>query len=653
MRALKIAIWLLGINLYGQTTPESSIGYIDISAAQLSPDGKTALLTAGSSDSNASRAIRGVWMAHLGDHAEMALVPGIAGGASQIRWSPDGKRFAYIAGRAIWVHDISSGRPTRICDYQHPNSFLSKEGNRLSWSPNGSQLAFAGTVEPAPTPSDPVVVDRVLYKTRTGLSDNRRTHIYVVPAGGGTPRALTAGNYDEHSIDWGGDGTEIVFLSNREEDADKRLNYDIFAVNVKTGKERQITRTPGVEYGPVVSPDGRWIASAATSRAITTIDSVAEDTHIHVIPIEGGNGRDVNGALDRGSTSPQWAADGKTILYLASDHGKILIHSVPAKGGASQVLFDQPVQVHAYSAAAGHVLYVMSDPVHPPEAYLYTGTIKTAKISHFNESRKERFSAPEEFTYKSFDGAEVEGWLYPPLKPAASVPLILYVHGGPHGHFGYAFTPAIQVNATRGYATLTINPRGSTGYGQKFTDGTLGDWGGGDYKDLMAGVDSVLARHPEIDPNRMGITGASYGGYMTNWMITQTNRFRAAVAVASLSDLISFYATSLYQDLIHAEFNGFPWEGDHFSVLWTRSPLAHIAKATTPTLFLHGESDNDVHITQAEEMYTALRERGVEAELVRYPREGHGFHEPKHVVDARVRTLNWMDRYLGGIAGDK
>jgi dipeptidyl aminopeptidase/acylaminoacyl peptidase len=256
-----------------------------------------------------------------------------------------------------------------------------------------------------------------------------------------------------------------------------------------------------------------------------------------------------------------------------------------------------------------------------------------------------KLSNPQTVRFPSFDGTEIEGWLYPPVGESTRWPMILTIHGGPHGMFGYTFSASTQAYAGRGYAVLALNPRGSAGYGQKFSDGCVNDWGGGDYKDLMAGVDYALSKHP-IDAARMGVTGSSYGGFMTNWVVTQTNRFHAAVTSASLSNLISFYATSLYQDLIHVEFNGYPWERDNFATLWKWSPLAHVTKVTTPLLLLHGEQDNDVHITQAEEMYTALRQRGNEAVLVRYPREGHGFREPKHVLDSLRRTLDWMDRYL-------
>jgi dipeptidyl aminopeptidase/acylaminoacyl peptidase len=253
---------------------------------------------------------------------------------------------------------------------------------------------------------------------------------------------------------------------------------------------------------------------------------------------------------------------------------------------------------------------------------------------------------PDEFTYQSFDGTSIQAWVMrgAGCREDRKCPLILSVHGGPHGMFGWAFNANFQVYAARNFAVLYLNPRGSSGYGQKFSDGTINEWGGGDYKDLMLGVDEALKRYSWIDPNRLAVTGGSYGGFMTNWIITQTPRFKAAVAAASLSNLISFYSTSLYQDLIHAEFGGFPW--DNFELLWQWSPLRYVRQVQTPTLFLHGENDNDVHITQAEEMYMALKRRGVDSVLVRYPREGHGLREPKHRVDALERTLAWFEKYV-------
>jgi len=253
---------------------------------------------------------------------------------------------------------------------------------------------------------------------------------------------------------------------------------------------------------------------------------------------------------------------------------------------------------------------------------------------------------PENIRYRSFDGAEIEGWIMRPLAfdPNRKHPVILTIHGGPHGMYGYGFNHTNQVYAARGYAVLYLNPRGSNGYGQKFSDGCVSNWGGGDYQDLMKGVDHAISKYRWIDAARLGVMGGSYGGFMTNWVVTQTTRFKAAIAVASLSNLISFYSTSLYQDLVHVEFNGFPW--DNYDLLWKYSPLSHIKKAVTPTLLIHGEQDMDVHITQAEEMYMALRRRGIEAVMVRYPREGHGIREPLHRVDYLNRVIAWFDRFI-------
>ncbi|MGB8506915.1 MAG: S9 family peptidase, partial [Pyrinomonadaceae bacterium] len=294
----------------------------------------------------------------------------------------------------------------------------------------------------------------------------------------------------------------------------------------------------------------------------------------------------------------------------------------------------------------------VTDPTHPSEAWLFrpSSCINLVRLSNHNDAllRTLALAGPEEFWFKTSDGTRVQAWLMKPVNfrvaSSARYPLVLSIHGGPHGMSGYAFDSNFQAYAARGYAVLFINPRGSTGYGQRFSDGTFREWGGGDYRDLMAGVDEALGKNSWLDGERMAVTGGSYGGFMTNWIITQTPRFRAAVARASVSNLVSFYATSLYQDLIQAEFGGFPW--DDYDLLWRWSPLRYVRDARTPTLFIHGEQDNDVHITQAEEMYTALRRRGVESVFARYPREGHTFREPLHRQDALERTLAWFDKYL-------
>ncbi|HEV2691209.1 MAG TPA: S9 family peptidase [Bryobacteraceae bacterium] len=648
---LIVAIFSSSLSIVAAQRPFSAADTLTvktISDIAPSPDSKTILFSVATVDLVANKTTTQLFRI-AASGGDPVPVKGALDGAANVRWSPDGTRIVFIAKNAIHTLDIASGKLTRVCDYRRSNSFLTKAGNMLAWSPDGKQLAFAGTLEADPPVADPLVVTRILYKTRTSFSDNRRTHLFTVSASGGDPRAITTGSYDEHSIDWGGDGREIVFLSNHEPDPDAVLNYDIFAVNVQTRVVRQVTHTPGVEMEPRVSPDGRWIAYTATKGKITTIDSVAEDAHAWLVPSAGGTAKELNAPLDRRTSGIGWSPDNKSVVYTVGDHGSVLACRMFLSTGETSCAVGKGAQVGGLAAAPdGSLAFTMSKPDMPAELFhLDPDGREPRQLTHINTPlvAAHQLTPPEEVHFKSFDGTAVQGWLYPALNASGRTPMILTIHGGPHGQFGYAFNPQAQFYAGRGYAVLAVNPRGSSGYGQKFSDGSVNNWGGGDYKDLMAGVDHVLATHPNIDRDKLFVTGGSYGGFMTNWVITQTNRFKAAVSAASVSDLISFYATSLYQDLVHAEFNGYPWADDNYALLWKWSPLAHIKNATTPTMFLHGENDNDVHITQAEQMFTALRQRGIQAELVRYPREGHGFREPKHRLDSLTRTIEWFDRY--------
>ncbi len=593
--------------------------------------------------------------------------------ASNARWSPDSTKIAFLSKHngqtGLWVVSLEKREPRLVAEIGSTNFFITYAGEPLAWSPDSKQIAYISATEETASADDPRVIDRIQYKSRTSFSDHGHTHVFVTSIDRPEPRQLTAGGWYDHALSFNPNGEEIAFLSNREPDPDANNNSDIFAVDLR-GQVRQITTTKGCEYEPSWSPDGKWIAYTATKRDVTTIDSIAEDAHVWVTDSGGTNRRELTGDQDRRARSPHWASQGRSIYFLAGDRGATKLFLVPLEGGPVKDVFpriDDQVeapaepsnfpkksfQIGGFSNAGktpSVLVFTMSDGVSPAEVFIAPGAFGRTfeRISAHNEAvvRDYRLVEPEEINFKSFDGTRIQGWLMKPngWRAGRKYPLILSVHGGPHGMSGWGFNPAFQVYAARGYAVLFLNPRGSSGYGQKFSDGTLNEWGGGDYKDLMTGVDEALRRYPWIDQNRMGVTGGSYGGFMTNWIITQTPRFKAAVASASLSNLVSFYSTSLYQDLIHAEFGGFPW--DNYDLLWQWSPLKYVKQAQTPTMFLHGEQDNDVHITQAEEMYTALKRRGVESVLVRYPREGHGLREPKHRVDALERTLAWFDRFL-------
>lgn len=714
--------------------PADILRVANVSDAQMSPNGQWIVYTLSSVDED--KTLTTLWIARVSGEpfalrpipaptpqrrpgqyvdwpdtrAEIRPLLPAGWNGSNPRWSPDSNSIAFLSGRddqdGIWVVRIDKNdNPKFIAGVQSTNFFITYAGEPFAWSPDSRRIAYisakAETPEPPqsttarrpnePRPNDPRVIDRIQYKSRTSFSDNRRTHVWLTEVERPQPQQLTSGPFYDHAVTFSPRGDEIAFLSNHESDPDANNNSDIFAVDFG-GQTRQITQTKGCEYDPVWSPDGRSIAYTATRRDVTTIDSVAEDTHLWVIPAAGGAARELATDQDRRVRDPRWSPDSRSIIYLAGDRGYTTLFRTSTEGGRASrfslyTLDDQlaggfelpgskfrtesslpfalaqPFQITSFSVAnraqtvirgnAVEVAYplaiTLGDALRPVEVWAGLGSIvPMRRMTAHNDGlvRSLRFVAPEEINYASFDGTQIQGWLMRP--PGCSsdrkCPLILSVHGGPHGMYGWSFNASFQVYVARGYAVLYVNPRGSSGYGQRFSDGTINEWGGGDYRDLMAGVDEALRKNSWIDGNRLGVTGGSYGGFMTNWIITQTPRFRGAVASASVSNLISFYSTSLYQDLIHAEFGGFPW--DNFDLLWQWSPLRYVRQVQTPTLFLHGENDNDVHITQAEEMYMALKRRGVETVFIRYPREGHGLREPRHRLDALERTLSWFDRYV-------
>lgn len=573
-------------------------------------------------------------------------------------FSPDGKYDAFKSSGAdgtygVNVYDVAAGEYRFLAPVYESNAFLGHRASKnIVWSPDGSQIAYVSAEgEQEIDETAPRVIDRLLFKSRTYLSDNRRTHVFVVSVNGGEPRQLTFGTYDEHSIDWSPDGREIVFISNRAADPDDVHRNDVWAVDVASGAVRQITDTPAPEFAPRYSPDGQRIAYLGGIRPMNTRDSPMEDDQLWVVAAEGGMPSNLSGALDRRVRSFEWSPDGRHLYFRANDRGATHLFRVPATGGEIEPIVTGEVELTAFvvSPTQDRIVYGMVS--HEQPAELYVTTLDGAwhrQITHLQRPFTEYVSlaVPEEFWFESFDGTRVQGWLTKPnpFEGGRKYPLILTVHGGPHNAYTYSISWTAQYMAEAGYGVLEINPRGSIGYGQEFADGTLNDWGGADYRDLMAGVDYIVEHYNWVDGERLAVTGYSYGGYMTNWIITQTDRFRAAAAGGSISNLISFYGTSLYHLLIETEFPGELWE--NYDLLWDRSPLKHVANVSTPTLLFHGEDDYDVPVSQAEEFFVALRKLGVETELVRYPGMGHEFNSFRNVQDAFGRLVAWFDKYV-------
>ncbi len=642
---------------------------------QISPDGRTIVYAVTNND-QPDRPYSQVWQMDVATGSSRRL-GGDKDTASEPHFSPDGKRLAYFgrvtAGSGLIVANADGSSPEVIAPVEGTNHPLPSSGDRLSWSPDGRQLAFI-SARPGPEQDangDPMVITRYLYKPTaseggTRANDNRRLHIFIADAVSKAVRQLTDGNYYEHSIDWSPKGDEILFVSNRGRDPDRFFNYDVFAVQVGSGSVRRLSDTKSAEYYPKWSPDGRFVAFSGTKRPLTSSETTMEDTHVWVMAADGSGRREV-GTIDNRQGAPEWSRDGQHLYFTMQERGQVRLMRVPQAGGAPERLVAERGSVAAWTLAGdGALAYAFTSPTSPAELWLRAPSGETRAMTTLNRDAlgARTLGEVEAFTFRSFDGMEIEAFLTKPvgLAPTQKYPLIAMIHGGPHGQQGPGFNQKAQVYAAEGLASLMVNYRGSTGYGQKLADAIFQDQNGGEAKDVLAGVDAALAKYSWLDASRLGVEGGSYGGQLTNWLITQTDRFKAAIPAAGISNLVSFNYMAYYHDYLAVEFGAFPHEPFEpkngalwpkpsrprtiMDALWERSPLRYVSRVKTPTLFLHGENDNDVPIAEAEQFFIALKDVGVETVLVRYPREGHGIREVKHVEDTITRSLAWYRQHF-------
>ncbi|MFC1640105.1 prolyl oligopeptidase family serine peptidase [Gemmatimonadota bacterium] len=625
---------------------------------QLSPDGSTILYSITSRE-GLGRSSSRLWMYGLEDGSTRQL---LEGSGSSARWSPDGSFIAYIGAlgdrSGLIVVRADGSDPRLLTEVSGTNHPLPSSGERLTWAPDGSAIAFVSTTpgpESAEATGDPVVVTRYLYKPTaseglTRFNDNRRAHIFVVEVASGNVTQLTEGVYYEHSLHWSPDGEEILFISNRETNPDKFFNYDIFTVRVDDQSIRRLTRTENAEYRPRWSPDGSMVVYQGTRRGLTSSETTMEDTHIWVMNSDGSNRREVGQGIDNRQGAPQWAADGRSIFCTVQESGSVGLHQMDVDGHDHNVVVGEPGGVGSWSLGSrGVVVYSFQSARDMAQLFIRDNR-GSRQLTDVNRDLLDRrfVGEMESLRFVSFDGREVEAFFTYPrgLQEGSSHPLITMIKGGPHGQRGPRFDHKAQVYAAQGWAVLTVNYRGSTGYGQAFSDAIFGDQNGGEAKDVIYGVLAAVRRFDWIDRDRLGIEGGSYGGQLTNWIITQTDMFAAAIPIASISNLISFNYMAYYHDYLAVEFGAYPHQEDLMDLLWERSALKHVAKVRTPTMLVHGENDNDVPIAEAEQFYIALHDVGVPAVMVRYPREGHGVRETGHVVDLIDRSTEWYRRWF-------
>jgi dipeptidyl aminopeptidase/acylaminoacyl peptidase len=665
-----------------------------IGDVQLSPSGADLAYTVVAND-RPGRPTSSTWLRDMSSGDTVPLENG-----SEPRWSPDGQWVAYFGrteeGIGVVVADRRGAAPRLIAPIGSTNHPLPSSGERVAWSPDGRSLAFVSATEGPETDDangDPMVITRYLFKPTateglTRFNDNKRLHIFVVDVATRKARQLTDGPYYEHSIQWSPKGDQVLFVSNREAHADKVFNYDIFTVTARDGFVKRLTSTRSAEYEPVWSPDGTRIAFSGTTRDLTSSETTKEDTHVWVMRADGSARIEVGRSIDNRQGAPQWSPDGRQLYFTLQERGHTRLATLPvpvnaaARGAAATtpasspastlpataptLIVTQPGSVSAFSVVKGKLAYAFASPASPAELFVTdeaassgTAAAPARPLTTLNQALLGgRQIAPVEAISFTNEGFTVEAFLTRPVAAAAAkpgtVPLIVMIHGGPHGQQGPAFNHKAQVYAGLGWASLMVNYRGSTGYGQAFADAIFRDQNGAEARDVVAGVDAALAKHAWLDGNRLGIEGGSYGGQLTNWIVTQTPRFKAAVPSAGISNLVTQNYLAYYHDYLAVEYGAFPHErarGDAeerliIDMLWERSPIRYANKVRTPVLFVHGENDNDVPIEEAEQFYIALHDVGVETTLLRYPREGHGLRESRHITDALERSIAWYRRHF-------
>jgi dipeptidyl aminopeptidase/acylaminoacyl peptidase len=633
-----------------------------VGGVALSPDGKRIAYTVTMRD-EPGRPYGQLWIMDLATQ-KSTRVGGDKDRAGGPLWSPDGKWLAFF-GRLGDKHGLLMAKPdgsdvTVLASPEGTNSPLPGTGNEVTWSPDSRQLAFISSTpdeRAAEASGDPMVITRYLYKPDAGegmtrFNDNQRLHIFVVDTASKQIRQLTKGNTDEHSIDWSPDGKEILYETNPEPNQDEFFNYDVFALKVSDNSVRRITATEFIEYDPLWSPDGKRILYRGTRRGLTDRETTMEDTHVWVMNADGSDRREIGAVIDNRQGSPQWAADGNSVYFAVQERGSNYLVRLPVSGGKPEYIVKEPGFVGAFSIGRdGTVAYSYASPRDLTELYLKKGNAAPRKLTDLNAQllTGKQIADVESFTFVSNDNKfEVEAFLTKPLGLTATSkhPLIVNIHGGPHGQNGPVFNFKNQVYAARGWATLNVNFRGSTGYGQKFADAVFGDQNGNEGQDVLYGVSAAVRRYPWIDRERMGIEGVSYGGQLTDWLITQTNEFKAAVPIAGIANLVSYNYMTYYNQYEEMEFGQFLHQGNLMDVAWERSALKHVAAAHTPTMLMHGENDNDVPIAEAEQFFIALKDVGTEVIFVRYPREGHGLSEVNHNIDSIDRCIAWYEKHF-------
>jgi len=634
--------------------------YLDlesVSNPQISPDGARIVYTRGWVDKMNDRRESSIWIMNADGNKNHFLVDG-----SGPLWSPDGTRITYTAkgepeGSQIFVRWMDDeGATTQI-------TRLEKGPGGIAWSPDGESISFSMNVDGEPAWSvnppgrpdgatwteGPKVVTRADYRQdRQGFVDEGWQHVFVVPAEGGTPRQLTNGDWNHSTGRWTADGSELLFSSLRTEDSELSWREsEIYAVNVATEEIRQLTTRRGQDTAPLPSPRGDLVAYRGSDFNTDTY----RNSGVYLMNLDGSGSRLISGDFDRNINNMEWAHDGSGIYVTISYQGARNVHFISAQGTVSEVTSGAHMLGLSSFTDQGFAVATLSSPQVPADIVSFDldGPITFRQLTNVNDDIMAGVTLAdvEEIWYESLDGFQIQGWIIKPpdFDPSEKYPLMLSIHGGPHGMYNVGFNFAWQEHAANGYVILYTNPRGSSGYGSPFGNAIKNAYPGKDFNDLMNGVDLVISRG-YVDEENMFVYGCSGGGVLTSWVVGHTNRFAAASANCPVTNWLSFVGTT---DGIgwYRNFEKFPW--DDPSEHLRRSPLMYVGNVTTPTMLMTGVDDLRTPMPQTEEYYAALKVMGVETAMIRFNNEWHGTSStPSNFLRTQLFLREWFKRHEQG-----
>ncbi len=652
MCALLILLFSYLTAVQAQTawTPELEMKVKAVGAVRVSPDGKKVVYTVSSPvmAPDKSEFVTQNWLANT-DGSETVQLTYAEKSSDNPRWSPDGKMLAFTSGRSgktnLYMLRIAGGESEQLTDVK------SGVGN-FAWSPDGTRIGFV--LRDAPTDEE--------EKGNKGKDDwkwidenvklNRLNVVNVQKDANGKRdlRVLTKEGNIEGDFDWSPDSKTIVFTRTRTPKVDYWPSADLFAVDVVSGTVKSLAATNAAESGPAFSPDGKSISFLISDDPARW----AGYRRIAVIPAGGGAPRLLAETFDAQPGVIDCSNDGKRLYFVETRGTVSRLATIDVTSGAVTDLNkgNEVLGAVSFNNSRSMIGFTMQSSDKAPEAFVTSiQSFAPVQVSRANaDLPKLPVGKTEVVKWKSKDGQEIEGLLTYPVgyKQGTRVPLLLVIHGGPAGVFTQSFVAGrgpypIASFSSSGYAVLRPNPRGSSGYGQKFRFANIKDWGGGDYQDLMTGVDHVIGMGV-ADPERLGVMGWSYGGFMTSWVITQTKRFKAASAGAAVTNLMSFIGTADIPSFIPDYFGGQPWE--NLEIYRTHSAMFNAKGVSTPTLIQHGEADERVPISQGFEFYNALKVQNVPVRMITFPRMPHGLTEPKMILKSKQTNMEWFEKYL-------